>query len=158
VPAWGPVLSLSLATYGAAAMNVYIGERFLKGTPGNSPGTPLTRGDPARTDPNRTAVCNTFTPLSTVPDDSCDEYPFASSQQSGGALGLTGAACLQVKPFQQANGIWTWTFLNTYTLTQACQVGHVNNTLNSNVGTALGTMYTTNRMLIGDPYVVQVVS
>jgi hypothetical protein len=160
VPAYGPILQLSLGTYGAAAMNVYVGEKFLPGTPGLSPGTPLTRGDPAKTDPNRTAVCNIFQPLATVPGDSCDEYPFASTQQSGGALKLSGKDCLQVRPYQLANGNWSYEFLNKYTNAppQLCETGHVNGTLNTNVGTALITMYTVNRMLIGDPFAVQITS
>jgi hypothetical protein len=162
VPSYGPVLPLSVSVYGAAAVNVYIGENFLPGTPGLSEATPLTRGDPAQTDPNRAKVCNTFQPfLTLVPQDSCDEYPFASSQQSGGALGLTGADCLEALPLQLANGTWSYSFLNKYThaYPQLCEVGHVNQTLNSAVGSqALNPMYTANRMLIGDPYAVEVIN
>lgn len=157
VPSYDPVLVLPLSVYGAAAMNVYVGEYFLPGSPGLSP---LTRGSPATSVSNRTAVCNIFTPLATVPGDSCDEYPFAATQQSGGALGLTGANCLQVLPYQLANGNWTYQFLNKYTgaAPQLCETGHVNGSLNSKVGVALSTLYTVNRMLIGDPFTVQITS
>jgi len=108
VPDFVPLLTLPLSVYGSAALNVWIGEHFLPGTPGLTPATPLTRGDPAQTDANRAAVCSGFQPfLVLVANDSCDEYPFASTQQSGGALGLTGSNCLEALPFALANGNWS---------------------------------------------------
>jgi len=160
VPAFGPILTLPISVYGAAAVNVYIGENYLPGTPGLSSSTPLTRGDPAKVDANRAAVCNGFKTLAMVANDSCDEYPFASSQQSGGALGLTGINCIEALPFQFATGFWTFTFLTKYTFAppQLCERGHVPTSQNRAVGTALNSMYTNNRMLIGDAYAVQVVN
>jgi hypothetical protein len=159
IPDYAPTVALPVSTYGAAAVNVLIGETYLPGTPGLTPSTPLTRGDPANTNANRAAICGSFKPLATVANDSCDEYPFASSQQSGGVLGLTGSNCLELLPFQVL-GSWSYTFRNKYTFapTQRCLRGHVDNDQNQAVGRAVNTMYTTNRMLTGDPYVVQVVS
>jgi hypothetical protein len=164
VPDYPPNLVLPLSKYGAAAANALVGETNLPGTPGLSAQTPLTRGDPANTNANRGVTCGGFVPFPAgnsygVVSDSCDEYPFASSQQSGGALGIPGSSCLEIVPKQDANGKWTAINLNTYTHTypQICLRGHVNSILNSNVvSQALNPLYTLNRMMIGDPYTVQV--
>lgn len=156
-PAAMPQLVLSEATWGAAAANVLIGEYYLAGTPGYTTATPLTRGDPNQNQGNRDAVCDsTFVPNPTkVPTDSCDEYPFAASQQSGGQLGLTGVNCLEAMP-QLVNGVWYANFQNTRTGTQRCERGHVPLSLNTGVGSQLGALYTNNRMLLGDAYTVLV--
>jgi hypothetical protein len=159
IPEYIPDLPLSVATYGAAAMNVEYGEDFLPGTPGLTTSTPLTRGNPALSQGNQDAICNsTFTPFpGIVPTDSCDEYPFASSQQSGGNLGHTGADCLDIIPYNNA-GTWEPLFLNTYTGDQPCLRGHVPLAQNTAVGSALGSFYTLQRMLAGDPYTVSITS
>ena len=163
MPTYTPTVVLPLSVYGAAAMNAYVGELFLPGTPGLSSTTPLTRGDPANTDPNRTQICTGFTALPAgnlygVVNDSCDEYPFASSQQSGAVFGVAGQNCLEIVPTQNANGTWTFKFRNMYTASypQVCVRGHVNNDQNTSVGRALQSVYVANRMMIGDPYTVQV--
>jgi hypothetical protein len=164
VPGYTPNLILPLSKYAAAAVNVLVGEALLSGSPGRSVQTPLTRGDPARTDANRGVTCNGFGPLPPgnsygVVSDSCDEYPFASSQQSGGARNIPGSNCLEIVSTQDGTGAWTSTKLNTYDPNnpQACLRGHVNSVLNSLVGSqALNPMYTANRLMIGDPYTVQV--
>jgi len=95
-----------------------------------------------------------------VSTDSCDEYRFASSQESGGALGLTAADYIEVLAVQGANGqwfLWRAPGLQNKTLgTSRCLRGHVPNALSSGVGSALDAMYTNERMLIGDPYTVRV--
>lgn len=156
-PASVPQLVLSESTYGAGAANVLIGEYYLAGTPGLTTATPLTRGDPTLNQGNRDAVCDsTFVPKPTsVPGDSCDEYPFASSQQSGGQRGLTGVNCLEAMPLD-VNGTWYANFQNTYTGTQLCERGHVPLVQNSGVGSQLGALYTNYRMLLGDPYTILV--
>jgi hypothetical protein len=166
VPAYTPNLILPLSKYGAAAANALVGETKLPGTPGWSPQTPLTRGDPANTNANRSVTCGSFQPFPPgnsfgVVSDSCDEYPFASSQQSGGALTppIPGSSCLQIVPQQEANGTWMAVNLNPYTgaYPQVCVRGHVNSILNSNVGSqALNPLYTLNRMMVGDGYTVSV--
>jgi hypothetical protein len=166
VPSFAPTLVLPLSVYGAAAYNVYVGESYLPGTPGLTASTPLTRGDPADSDPNRTVTCSGFQRFPDgngygVISDSCDEYPFASSQQSGGALKIAGSNCWEIVPRQDQKGQWTFDEKNKYinASPQVCVRGHVNSTLNSNVGRrALNPLYIDNRMMIGDPYTVQVTS
>jgi hypothetical protein len=155
-PASRPVLYLSEATYGAAAVNVQVGQLYVAGVQGTT-ASPLTRGDPNLSQGNRDSICDsTFVPNNTVtPTDSCDEYPFASSQQSGGARGLTGANCLETRSYN-VNGTWYVQFLNTDTGTQVCERGHVPLALNTAVGSQVGALYTNNRMLLGDPYTILV--
>jgi hypothetical protein len=156
-PAYVPPLVLSVATYGAAALNALIGEHDLAGTPGLSAATPLTRGDPTQTPGNSDAICDkTFYPAPwLIPTDSCDEYPFASSQQSGAQLNLTGEDCMEIVPVN-INGTWSVYFLNRDVLPQRCLRGHVPLAQNTSVGGPLSSLYTLNRMLLGDPYTVVV--
>jgi hypothetical protein len=161
VPGYTPNLVLPLSKYAAAAMNVFVGEGLLAGTPGKDARTPLTRGDPARTDANRGVTCGGFAPFPPgnsygVVSDSCDEYPFASSQQSGGARNIPGSSCLEIVATQDGTGAWTATYFNAPS-NPACLRGHVNSVLNSLVGSqALNPLYTANRIMVGDPYTVQV--
>jgi hypothetical protein len=161
VPGYVPTLVLHTSVYADAAVNAFVGEKYLPGTPGLSAQTPLTRGDPNDTDSNRNVICGGFKTKAQVPNDSCDEYPFAASQQSGGLSpnNVTGANCLETQFKQLTDGRWSFQFLNQYInkYPQICERGHVNNTQNQAVGTALITMYTVNRMLIGDAYTVQVI-
>ncbi len=154
---YGPVLTLPVSFYGAAAINVLAGMTKLSGTPGLTSATPLTRGDPALKDGNRDAICDdSFVPsFVLVANDSCDEFPFASSQQSGGQLKLTGKDCLEIMPRLEPEG-WTIWALTPVFPGARCLRGHVPGDQNSAVGSALGGMYTTYRMLIGDPYLVAV--
>ena len=57
-----------------------------------------------------------------VVSDSCDEYPFASSQQSGGARNIPGSSCLEIVATQDGTGAWTATYFNTPN-NQACLRG-----------------------------------
>lgn len=152
-PDYAPYLELSAATYGAGAVNVAVGEDLIPGSPGAS--TPLTRGDPGFTNSNRAFICDsTFIYSSLVPSDSCDEYPFASSQQSGGALGLTGSSCVETMPIE-LNGVWYYELFNPY-VSQPCERGHVPLSENQDIGAPLISMINTNRVLIDDAYWVQV--
>jgi len=152
-PGFTPTLVLPASVYGTAAVNVAVGETFLPGNPGYL--TPLHRGNPADRQGNMDGICdNTFFRNSIlVPNDSCDEYPFASSLESGGQRGQTGANCLEAIP-QIVNGVWQVWFLND-PVGQLCERGHVPNALNTAVGGPLSLLYGANRMLIGDAYFVQ---
>ncbi|NJP46848.1 hypothetical protein [Actinacidiphila epipremni] len=156
-PQQGPTLNLSVSVYGAAAVNVAIGQKYLN-QPYGTVAAPLTRGNPSVTDPNRDAICDSsfFPSLILVPNDSCDEYPFASSQQSGAQRGFTGASCLETIALQKSDGSWVIYLLHGNVGAQPCERGHVPNDLNRAVGTAVGTMYTNNRMITGDAYIVEV--
>jgi hypothetical protein len=159
-PAFTPTLELSLATYRAAAANVGAAEAVVAGAPGAPPasgsaGSPLTRGDPAKRDSNRAKICGSFVPLASVTNDSCDEYPFASTTQSGGARNLTGSACIELIPVTAPGGFG-------YTILRGapgapCEIGHVTNALNSLVGgSGLSPFFSRNRVAVGDSFYVAV--
>jgi hypothetical protein len=152
-PGYTPTLVVPASVYGTAAVNIAVGETFLRGNPGYL--TPLHRGDTADRQGNMDAVCDStfFHNTLLVPNDSCDEYPFASSLESGGQLSLTGVNCLETVP-QIVNGVWKVWFL-TAPVGQQCERGHVPNDQNTAVGGPLSVLYSANRMLIGDAYFVQ---
>lgn len=133
-------------------MNVAIGENYLPGDPGNPSGSvPLTRvTDKTVSDGFRTLICGQFIPTSFVKTDSCDEYPFATTYQSGGANNLTGASCAEALPIEY-NGVWYVDWFS-YTGTEPCLIGHVPLKKNKAVGSALGVFVNANRILDHDPY------
>ena len=156
---WGPLLTLPVSVYGAAAINVAVGQSRLI-LPFGTQNSPLTRGDTSISDPNRNAVCDGsfFPSLLLVQNDSCDEYPFASTQQSAAQRGFTGVSCLEIMPLQKT-GEWVIWLLNGDSANlnvHPCVRGHVNKDQNVAVGTAVSTMYTNYRMLTGDAYAVEV--
>lgn len=160
LPQYTPALHLSAAVEGAGAVNVAVGEKYVAGTPGASTSTPLTRLiDPTLQAQYGAAMCGgkTFMPILEITDDSCDEYPFKSTQQSGGAFGLTGPACAQAIPYQQG-GAWYVDFIGNYNpATQyQCLIGHVPLAQNKLVGSHLAAFYSLNRVLNGDAYTIYV--
>ena len=154
-PGYTPTLLLPASVFGAGAVNVAAGEQQLTGNPGQA--NPLHRGDPDNNKANMAAICDgSFVrDPSLVPDDSCDEYPFASTQESGGQLKLTGPQCIEGIPYVDPSGQFVWNQRNNI-FTGQCERGHVPGPQNSFVGGALGGFYQANRMIIGDPFYVQV--
>jgi hypothetical protein len=106
---------------------------------------------------NRAQICDsTFNPDPNVPNDSCDEFPFAASYESGAMSGLTGVDCAEVEPvYDSVQGVWTVNVLNGI-VDAGCTRGHVPLSQNTAVGGALGNFIVQNRILDGDPYTVQV--
>ncbi|GIH16703.1 hypothetical protein [Rugosimonospora africana] len=154
-PEFSPVLRLSLSIQGAGAANVAVGESFLPDGFGSA--QPLHReADDDTVTSNRNAICNdgTFFPTTFVSNDSCDEYAFASSQESGASFGLTGLSCAEAVPFQ-ANGQWVVQFFS-YVGNERCLRGHVPLDQNQAVGSVLGTLVRTDRILDGDGYYVSI--
>lgn len=153
-------LVLSLSQYGAAAATyAFMEQRFIDawGTEAN----PLHRlADPAAQKNNRTATCDTppFVYLdSIVPDDSCDEYPFAATREGG----TVGGLCAEIVPQQQADG--TWTFFdaspsNPTTFNEPCVRSHVPESENTDAGGALGRLVQADRILDRDAFTVTVVN
>lgn len=151
-----PALQLSAASEGAGAINVAVGENILAGTPGLSSATPLTRLiAPALQAQYGAAMCGggTFQRIIEVTNDSCDEYPFKSTNQSGGAFGVTGPSCIQAVPFLE-NGVWNVDIIGNYNPanTYVCQIGHVTESQNELLGSHLSGFYNRNRIINGDAY------
>ncbi len=97
-----PVLSISAADnrYGAAAVTYLYGEIYLAGKFGTSE-SKLTRiDDVAKKTKNRRQTCEDLASVKfeprddIVPNDSCDEYPFAGTKQGG----TDGALCAEIVP------------------------------------------------------------
>lgn len=117
------------------------------------------------------SITNALAPYSDT--DSCDEFPFAASYDSGAMVDdwngnpkpyvTTGADCAQVTASQTgtsgSNEAADWNTINvdgTPTGSEPCVRGHIPNLLNGRVGGAYGNFIQTERLLDGDPYWVQV--
>ncbi|GHA73942.1 hypothetical protein GCM10010345_90800 [Streptomyces canarius] len=151
IPSIRAQLILPLSTYGAAAATYAWAENNLIDHWG-ADDSPLQRLANENTQTaNRTNTCGTgasrsFTPLpATVPDDSCDEYPFAGSYQGGS----NGALCADIIPLLQ-NGVWNFyqdPNAPAVTFNEPCVRGHVPSTQNSAAGGKLGSNNQTERVL-----------
>lgn len=131
---------------------------------------------------NREVICGdgSFTADSTITaalapyndTDSCDEYPFASTYESGamvdGADGnpkpyvTTGADCAQVTANHTATTNtyeatdWSSVTVTATTGNNPCIRGHIPNLLNSHVGSEYSALIRTNRLIDKDPFWVEV--
>jgi len=121
-------------------------------------GTPLTRlNNPTQAQANRDAMCAGFVPNPLVPGDSCDEFPFAATNQSGNMLGLTASQCSVIRPqFNSATSSWQFFYYGTYSTSQRCGIGHVTGSDNSSVGGMYSAFLQNNRLLDGDPFWIYV--
>ncbi|MFE1050749.1 hypothetical protein ACFW5S_34255 [Streptomyces olivaceus] len=91
---------------------------------------------------------------STIPDDSCDEYPFAASMEGG----TPGAFCNDVE-FELVDGEWIYHNANPskpWTEEAPCSRGHVPFELNRNAGGELGRLVKSQRIIDLDGYTVNI--
>jgi hypothetical protein len=157
IPFFTPELQVSVTTHRAAAIGILFAQQYLPDSWGSS--VELTRlADDAAAETNRRRICQdgTWVPDPFVRDDSCDEYAFARSRQSGGQLGLTGIDCAEVIPwFDETDGQWYIDPIR-FNGTERCSRAHVPLDENSLVGSALGNMTTGMRLLDHDKYWVGV--
>jgi hypothetical protein len=157
-PDYTPTLTIPTATYGAAAAMIQYAQSL------SAIGTTLHRlASSSLTNTNRSIICNsTFVSGSTgVTNDSCDEYAFAASYESGALHGVTsGAQCAQVTAVRTATSGTTaqqWAAIRIISTGNGlCVRGHIPASLNSNVGSALGVFTKANRLIDKDPYMVTV--
>ncbi|MBC2879424.1 MULTISPECIES: NucA/NucB deoxyribonuclease domain-containing protein [Streptomyces] len=87
-----------------------------------------------------------------VPNDSCDEYPFARSVQGGN----DGEHCIDITP-RQIGGVWDVAGVTVDRGTPPdapCIRAHVDNRDNTNAGGELGRAVQSDRILIGENYQV----
>jgi hypothetical protein len=156
-----PSLNLSFSQSGAGAVFVAWAEQSLPARYGWS--VPLHRftGVPDwSTADNRDVVCDsTFVKDPNVDLDSCDEYAFASSKESGALNGVTtGTQCAEVEPtIDQVTGQWQVIILNSNT-TNNCARAHVALPSNQSVGGVLSAFIQSERVLDGDAYWVGTVA
>jgi hypothetical protein len=186
--AYIPTMTLSLAQYGASAAMIEWAQDNLSGhwgIPGQ--GQPLHRlTDTVLSDNNYEIICGDksgFTPDPAITKalkpygdkDTCDEFPFQSSYESGamedGANGkpkpyvTTGADCAQVKAVQTGTSgkdeAADWkevTPIGTPTSSEPCVRGHIPGKLNSAVGGAYSSTIRANRLVSKDPFWLSVTS
>jgi hypothetical protein len=167
-----PTLYLSLAKYGASAAMVQFAQENMSAHWGlQGVGSPLTRlASSAVASSNRAVICDkTFVNEGTAiggndgDSDSCDEFPFAATYQSGAFAGVTsGSQCAQVTAIQSGNTgneAADWASVDpvgAYTGNELCVRGHIPSKLNSGAGGAYGGLITSQRLLDGDPFWVAV--
>ncbi|MBZ6107380.1 hypothetical protein ACF1HU_33120 [Streptomyces olivaceus] len=155
LPSVTPQLDLPIATYGAAAATYDWAQYNLPGKWGRYSGQPMTRALDGEA--RRMKTCGTQSSLpfvrkpdDIVPDDSCDEFPFASTEQGGNDGGL----CAEIVPLLE-NGVW-----NIYeadparpvTYTEPCVRGHVPREVNQLAGTAYSNLIQNQRIIEKDPF------
>jgi hypothetical protein len=159
LPSITPELDLPSSTYGAAAATYSWAQWNLPDGWGLYSGKPLTRaldGDARRerTCGNSSSVSFVKKPADIVEDDSCDEFPFASTWQGG----TDGGLCAEIVPLFE-DGEW-----NIYeadparpvTYTEPCVRGHVPNPVNKLAGTAYSNLIQNQRLIDKDPFHVSV--
>jgi hypothetical protein len=117
-------------------------------------GSLLTRlNNPAQATTNRNAMCAGFTANPLQTNDSCDEFPMASTYQSGNMLGLSPSDCSQGVPeYISAANEWEFIMYPGYSPSRRCGIGHVNLNDNSSTGGQYGNFILNNRLLDGDPF------
>jgi hypothetical protein len=156
IPSIRPVLVLPLSVYGAAAATYGWAENNLIDHWG-ADDNPLQRlADVNTQNAKRKNTCGSgasrpFVVLDDiVPDDSCDEYPFAATLQGG----TNGGLCADVIP-QLQNGVWQF-FQDpnapAVTLNEPCVRGHVPNTDNGAAGLALGRNSQSERVIDSEKF------
>jgi hypothetical protein len=150
-PDFWPELRLPVSQYREGAMTVATGNYYLSQGLGYL--QPLSRmADDAVAEFNRGIICRDGTWFPIFPDDTCDEFAFARSQQSGPLQGVTsGIQCAEVY-FEQINGQWFINPVRTVFGNELCVRGHVPGSQNSAVGGAYSGLIRTQRLLQGDPF------
>ena len=162
-PDYTPVLPVSETTYGSSAVMILWAQTHLSGHWGlQGSGQPLRRlASSSQASGNRRVICNsTFVSGSTgVTNDSCDEFPFASTYESGALNGVTsGAQCAQVTAIRTATsgtvaGQWgNIAIIGSPTGSEKCVRGHIPSSLNTDTGGALGRFTQSQRLIDNDPY------
>jgi hypothetical protein len=116
-----------------------------------SGGKLLRLNNSTQTDKNRAAMCAGFVALNS--SDSCDEFPFAATYESGNMLGYTASQCSQiaVEGYSSVSG-WVYVEYPGYSASQHCGIGHDNINDNSTAGGWYGNLIQTNRLLDKDPF------
>jgi hypothetical protein len=117
-------------------------------------GAALTRlNNPNQAAANRAAMCAGFIANPVVTNDSCDEFPFAATYQSGNLLGQTPSQCSQVVPeYNSTTGQWTFIPYPGYSASQRCGIGHVRLSDNQSVGGMYGAFIQNNRIIDQDRF------
>jgi hypothetical protein len=171
-PEFTPTLVLSRRQFGASAAMIQWAQKNLSARWGLPGGEPLTRlANSAESDNNNRIICRRawrpFAPWVAgrvrVPD-SCDEFPFAATFQSGALHGVTsGKDCAQVEAVKTSNTgseatIWNDVRpIGTFSRSAKCVRGHIPLTLNTDLGRdGYLAFIRSQRLLNKDPFWLEV--
>ncbi|MFF3257734.1 hypothetical protein ACFYWO_00990 [Streptomyces sp. NPDC002932] len=155
LPSITPELSLPLQTYGAAAATYEWAQYHLPDKWGLYSGKPLTRAldGPVRrrkTCEDQSSVPFVRKPSDQVPNDSCDEFPFASTWQGG----TDGGLCAEIVMLLE-DGEWQAYEADParpVTMKEHCVRGHVPLDVNQLAGTAYSNLIQGQRLIDKDPF------
>jgi hypothetical protein len=172
-PKYTPLLILSRGKFGAAAAMIQWAQANLKGKWG-LPGHELTRlAISAVSNNNNKVICmrgwHAFGPWvagKVSQKDSCDEFPFAATYQSGALHGVTsGAQCAQVEAVKTSDTGSVATIWNAvrpigkFSPDAKCVRGHIPLKLNVDVGRdGYRAFIRSERLLNKDPFLLAVTS
>jgi hypothetical protein len=156
-------MNLEREKYPAAAAYYWILEEKLASHPGSKKyGRPLHRlADDTTAKNNRKLMCTgsvaEWNPNSNAIGTSCDEYPFAKSQESGGMTLTSGKYCAQMYAAENPDGTYTIKLdeNSAYpTWNEICGRAAITSTQNTAAGGALGRFTSAMRLLDSDGYYV----
>ncbi|MFC0842217.1 DNA/RNA non-specific endonuclease [Streptomyces noboritoensis] len=154
VPSVVPVLSMSTSTSGAAAAGYLWAQQNL--TDGWGRAKPLTRARSGITD-RTDRTCGGSQPFADrsdlVPNDSCGEFPFASTHEGG----TDGAQCAEVIP-NASNGGWDIYDLGGADSSKRCVRAHVPQADNQAALAQLAEGYANQRVLERDQFKLDIAS
>ncbi|RLK58423.1 hypothetical protein [Actinokineospora cianjurensis] len=156
-----PTLALSLSdpAVGQAAAGYWWAQNKLADHWGTTAAPLHRQGSDAIAATNRATICNsTFVPNHTwnPPTDSCDEFPFARSLESGAQWG-PGQLCAEVRVYKSGSS-WYISPLNSPTGAERCMRAHIANASNAAAGSRLGIFTVNQRLLHGDGYKLSIVA
>lgn len=155
VPSVIPELTLPLKDFGAAAATYDWAQYHLPDKWGRYLGKPLTRALDG--DERRKYTCDYKSSVPFVKrdgDDSCDEFPFASTWEGG----TDGGKCAEIVPLFEG-GQWNYYEADPnrpVTEKEPCVRGHVPLKVNSRAGTEYSNLIQSQRLVDKDPFYVQV--
>ncbi|GAB3255915.1 hypothetical protein GCM10027456_32780 [Kineosporia babensis] len=157
-PSITPRMTLSVATYGGAAMTYFWAQEVL--IDGWGKDQPLRRlADTSIQDSNRYNTCENGVYVKDLvnvgANDSCDEFPFAATYE---ATGRTAVSCAEILPLKEDDGTWGiyWYLSKVPTGNERCVIGHVDSGSNSLAGTALSNFTQGQRLLDLDKYYLDI--
>ncbi len=151
-------VTIRKSLYGGAAVTYEWAQKNLTNSTNNygTRDNPLHRDAAGNTDKKREITCD-YAPKFVkdnflVVDDSCDEYPFASSREGGKG----GSMCVDILP-RQVGGVWDVANVKVMKGSKEnaiCVRSHVNEKQNVEAGSELGSATVSARILNREPYFV----
>ena len=143
-----PTFNVDAVAFPLAAAGVRWAQGNLPNHPGlEGEGAPVNRlANVSAQQANRRRICQTgWTPLTTVVDDSCDEFPFAATTQGGS---MAGPDCAEIVPL--ADG--SVTVRRDVSSVTTCVRAHVPKSQNTDVGGDLGQWVQEQRIVDNEEY------